>query len=289
MIDSTYRTVADREHRAIAGLSMGAGAGHADRADPPGHVLRRRRVQRGGQGRSEDGLRRGVRRRRGVRQEGEPACTSTPAPSASTRASTRVPRPCTRRSSKAGIKNVVFRDARGARATSGRPGGTPCTTSPRGCSKRRSESECQAPSCRATQLGTWSSKLLSSTSPDPARIRDCVNGDRPIFGHIDRCIDRRANDEAEEADDRGVRRPQELRGLPHQHHRLTRPAIGHDPLTAGPRPRDSTRRRITNLSRCGLTPVRMRRLRARESCGTVGAVKHPAANRPLPTRTRRVT
>ena len=25
MIDSTYRTIADRDHRAIAGLSMGAG------------------------------------------------------------------------------------------------------------------------------------------------------------------------------------------------------------------------------------------------------------------------
>ena len=73
MIDSTYRTIPHREQRAIAGLSMGAGQAmrigltHLDTFSAIGAF------SGVGQDRSEDGLRRRVRRSRRVRQEGEPA------------------------------------------------------------------------------------------------------------------------------------------------------------------------------------------------------------------------
>ena len=96
------------------GAVDGRRAGHADRADPPGHVLRRRRVQRGRpRCRSEDGLRRRVRRPRGVRQEGEPAVPPL-RHRRPRRGIHRCAKPSARlRSKQGGIKNVVFRDAKG--------------------------------------------------------------------------------------------------------------------------------------------------------------------------------
>lgn len=38
MIDDEHRTLPDREHRAIAGFSMGGATGVTDRADAPGSV-----------------------------------------------------------------------------------------------------------------------------------------------------------------------------------------------------------------------------------------------------------
>ncbi len=48
MIDSTYRTLPDRDHRALAGLSMGGFQAYIDRAEPHGHLRLHRRLQRRG-------------------------------------------------------------------------------------------------------------------------------------------------------------------------------------------------------------------------------------------------
>ena len=77
IIDSTYRTIPNREHRAMAGLSMGGmqtfqiTLKHLDLFDYIGRIQRRGWWHEYRAGRREDGFRRGIKRFQCVEQESE--------------------------------------------------------------------------------------------------------------------------------------------------------------------------------------------------------------------------
>jgi len=75
MIDATYRTLSDKDHRAMAGLSMGGGQTLQITLAHPDKFLLDRLVQRSAARRAgfEDGLLGRVRRPGRVQQEGPPA------------------------------------------------------------------------------------------------------------------------------------------------------------------------------------------------------------------------
>ena len=136
-------------------------------------------------------------------------------------------------------------------------------------------------------------RLNAGPGPDPEEPAGDAEGGGGVHHLPEEAVgpgegDRHADGEAEEADDRGVRRPQEVRGLPRQHHRLTRWTVGHDPMTAGPRPRDSTRGRfrfrVVTCLRLGTLDVHVRRHPPpRRRRGR----RPPGRRRPAPARLRR--
>ena len=136
MIDSTYRTIPHREQRAIAGLSMGAGQAmqigltHLDTFSAIGAF------SGVGRSRSEDGLRRRVRRSRRVRQEGEPAVPPRRHRRPRRGHSQECREPLQHAASKPASRTWSSATPRDS-PTNGRPGVTPCTISPRGCSSKR--------------------------------------------------------------------------------------------------------------------------------------------------------
>ena len=129
-VDKTYRTLADRDHRAMAGLSMGGFQTFHDHAQPSRSVLAHRRVQR--------------RRRHAGRPQAWIRRPTSTAPSPIRRRSRRRCSCCgwaSARRSPSGLRERHSRLAQGAdrsrdsttstgsrraRTTSGRPGGAIC-------------------------------------------------------------------------------------------------------------------------------------------------------------------